>query len=335
MQEQKPQDVLVLYHGNCPDGFGAALAAWKKFGDAATYMPVNYGEPAVSLELVKDRHVYLLDFTYPRNVLILFKACAKSLTIIDHHKTAAEDLRDFPGAIFDMEHSGAMLAWKHFFPAQAAPLLFAYIEDRDLWRWELPNSHAVSLALWALPREFSAWSGAVVSTLSEKGRAMQDYQRALVDQMCKQSFWVILSGHRVPCACASVCFSEVPDELLRRYPDAPFAAYYFDRGDGMRQWGLRSRKGFDVSAVAKEYGGGGHAAAAGFSTPTPPVLLSGPVHRTVKVVGNPADPREFCVTDRDGVVIDCMAVDIRVAAEDLSKAVLHHLDGKKELVELE
>jgi phosphoesterase RecJ-like protein len=31
-----------------------------------------------------------------------------------------------------------------------------------------------------------------------------------------------------------------------------------------RQFGLRSRNGFDVSEVAKKFGGGGHAAAAGF-----------------------------------------------------------------------
>ena len=34
---------VVLYHANCHDGFGGAFAAWKKFGDAADYVPMRYG----------------------------------------------------------------------------------------------------------------------------------------------------------------------------------------------------------------------------------------------------------------------------------------------------
>src|SRR3989338_9515798 len=35
----------ILYHANCPDGFGGAYAAWKKFGDSAEYIPVKHGKP--------------------------------------------------------------------------------------------------------------------------------------------------------------------------------------------------------------------------------------------------------------------------------------------------
>jgi hypothetical protein len=45
--------------------------------------------------------------------------------------------------------------------------------------------------------------------------------------------------------------SEVGEELLKRYPEAPFVAIYFDRGDGKRQWSLRSREDFDVAVVAR------------------------------------------------------------------------------------
>ena len=36
-------NISVLYHADCPDGFGGAYAAWKKFGDTAEYIPVKYG----------------------------------------------------------------------------------------------------------------------------------------------------------------------------------------------------------------------------------------------------------------------------------------------------
>jgi len=54
-------------------------------------------------------------------------------------------------------------------------------------------------------------------------------------------------------------------ETQEQFPEAPFAGYYFDRKDA-RQFGFRSHNGFDVSAVCKRYGGGGHAAAAGFTS---------------------------------------------------------------------
>ena len=41
MKENKP---LVIYHKYCLDGFGAAFAAWKKFGDTVEYLPLAYPE---------------------------------------------------------------------------------------------------------------------------------------------------------------------------------------------------------------------------------------------------------------------------------------------------
>ena len=87
----------------------------------------------------------------------------------------------------------------------------------------------------------------------------------MVEMMADQATVRQVGGHTVPVVNATAYFSEVGEVLCMRFPDAPFTAYYFDRADGKRQWGLRSRGGFDVSEVAKTYGGGGHAAAAGFT----------------------------------------------------------------------
>lgn len=47
---------------------------------------------------------------------------------------------------FDLDRSGAAIAWEHF-NRDAAPDLIRYVEDRDLWRWSLPDSEAVSEAM--------------------------------------------------------------------------------------------------------------------------------------------------------------------------------------------
>ena len=39
MSETSFKNIVIIYHTDCRDGFGAAWAAWKKFGDSATYIP--------------------------------------------------------------------------------------------------------------------------------------------------------------------------------------------------------------------------------------------------------------------------------------------------------
>src|SRR6218665_1401599 len=72
---------LILYHGrNCPDGFGAALAAWLYYGEIHT---VNYLPP------VRGRPVYILDFSFAPAVLRAIDKRAAKLVLLDHHKSAA------------------------------------------------------------------------------------------------------------------------------------------------------------------------------------------------------------------------------------------------------
>lgn len=61
---------------------------------------------------------------------------------------------------FDNNRSGALLAWDHFFPDSPPPQTLLYIQDRDLWKWELPHSKQISNALINvfLPlNNFSVW----------------------------------------------------------------------------------------------------------------------------------------------------------------------------------
>lgn len=265
---------VVLYHAGCYDGFGAAWAAWRKFGEEATYLPVKYGDPFP--DVAWDCDLYIVDFSYPRNVLESraldpsYCINVTDLRVLDHHKTAQADLAGLPFCTFDMNKSGARLAWEYFHGA-SVPELILYIEDRDLWRFALPGSREAAMYLRAEPFDFRRWNDLkwkfgydFDDQVLRDGAAMLRLERQQVDLMCRQFVWIELGGHRVPAANATVFFSEVGDRLCELHPDAPFAAYWMDRGDGKRQWGLRSRGGCDVAAVAKLYGGGGHAAAAGF-----------------------------------------------------------------------
>lgn len=44
-----------------------------------------------------------------------------------------------------------------------------------------------------------------------------------------------------------------------------YGATYYSTKDGSLKWSLRSTGNYDVSAIAKDFGGGGHKNAAGFT----------------------------------------------------------------------
>jgi uncharacterized protein len=59
--------IYTLYHNNCPDGFGSALAAYLKFGDKSEYIGVKHQQDPPEMEAGSE--VYILDFSYPRQVM--------------------------------------------------------------------------------------------------------------------------------------------------------------------------------------------------------------------------------------------------------------------------
>ena len=257
---------FVLYHSGCPDGFGAAWAAWRVLGDSARYVPVRYGD-APPTNLGPSDEVFVVDFSFKRDVLLELKDRVGNLVVLDHHKTAEADLEGLDWCVFDQTHSGAVITWNYFHGEAALPPLLAHIEDRDLWKWELHNSKEISAALYAYEFDFNLWSefSDDVGRLVREGVVIMRLQRKLVAQTASSAVLGRVGGYEVPIVCASQNVSEIGEYLCEHNPGRPFAAIYRDRGD-RRQWSLRSRYGFDVSEVAEKYGGGGHASAAGFET---------------------------------------------------------------------
>lgn len=262
----------VIYHSNCFDGFGAAWVcrkALEKEGPV-TYIPAKYGDAAPD---VHGEYVWIVDFSYPKDVLLKL-AEDNDVTVLDHHKTAQANCEGLPSNIectFDMNRSGAMLAWDHFFPNKTAPQLIQYIQDRDLWIWKLTGSREMSALIASYPRTFAVYDDLCHQLdndawvdLVDQGAAILRFERQKVEEMCSEVKMVDLGDGLIPAVNVPYDFGSLCGEYLNtKYPDAPYAAYYFDRADGDQQWGLRSR-GFDVSDVAKRFGGGGHKQASGF-----------------------------------------------------------------------
>ncbi|PKL74249.1 MAG: hypothetical protein CVV27_21475 [Candidatus Melainabacteria bacterium HGW-Melainabacteria-1] len=251
----------ILYHGGCPDGFGSAYAAWKKFGPEAEYLPVKHGQPLP--ELLDGSEVWIIDFAYARQILIELSQRV-SLKVLDHHRTAQADLLGLDFAEFDMQRSGAMLAWNHFHPDTDVPELLRYVQDQDLWTWALPEAREICTALAIYPFDFETWDALKIETLRAEGAVVLRYKQQLIDQLLSKVDWVEIRGQRVPAVNTPQFASELGNQLCLKYPDAPFSACYSDH-EGRRKFSLRSIGDNDVAAVAAHFGGGGHRNASGFA----------------------------------------------------------------------
>lgn len=282
LQENIPEiskRIICIYHHPCVDGFAAAwsMRYWMPKAEIE-FMPMKYGMPAPD---VKDRIVYVLDFSFDRETTAKMLAEAAVFIMLDHHKSAMENLVGLDdtrrGRInLDMNHSGAALAWDFFSHGIRRPPLIDHIEDRDLWRFKLPGTREINAALFSYPYDFEVWDQLMsvdVERLREEGVAIERKHFKDIDELVTASMrWMRIGGEVVPVANVPYTMSsDACRTLLKRRP-APFSACYQDQVQG-RVFSLRSEDdGADVSFIASLYEhdgsrGGGHHHAAGFTMP--------------------------------------------------------------------
>ena len=263
----------VIYHKNCFDGFGGAWAAHFSLPDAL-YIPLAYNDEFP--ELGDSERLYIIDFSFDRDVMLELHETygAENVLLLDHHATAQENLAGLPNCHIDLTRSGAVMSWQHFNHGAPLPLLMEYVEDRDLWKWKLPNSRAVNayIGSWFDDRTFRRWDALEreVSTdfdrVVAEGEAILRANRQLVEQACNYAHTVTIDGYDVPAVHSAVLQSEIGERLKERFPKAPFVAIYMKERKRTR-WSLRSQEGgHNVAKTAQRLGGGGHPAAAGFIT---------------------------------------------------------------------
>ena len=299
MSERK---TMCIYHGNCADGFGGAWVVRKALGEQVEFVAGVHGQEPPD---VTDKDVIIVDFSYKYEVMARLSWKANSIIILDHHKSAAEDLGKFPpfhagvrvdgrhpdGSValgwesahismnsqnspaiaccFDMNRSGAMLAWDHFFPGQEPPMLLRHIEDRDLWLFQLDGTREIQANLFSYPYDFEVWDTLMatdVQSLRSDGAAIErKHQKDVAELVAVTKRRLVIGGHDVPVASLPYTLTSDAGHLMAL--GEPFAACYWDTPDG-RVFSLRSTDdGMDVSEIAKQYGGGGHRNASGFRVP--------------------------------------------------------------------
>ncbi len=266
---------LVIFHGGCPDGLVSAWQVWRRYFDRADYYPGRYGDPPPSCT---DRLVYIVDFSYPPEQLNKMADEATRIIVFDHHETAVNRFADWRERhdvelYFDLSHAGCKLT-ADYFAGGTNNWIVDYAEDRDLWKFELPNSREVNavIATTILGKEpleaFKALEDLrpqPMKNVVSQGKGALAQIETFIRQLKFAAVRMNFAGHdNIPVV--NMAMPMVSDVLNVLNQDALFAAAY-TLEKGRAKFSLRSTKSahFNVAQLAEKFGGGGHPEAAGFN----------------------------------------------------------------------
>lgn len=265
------KDIVVIYHGECKDGFGGAWAAWMKLGDKAEYIGVKHGNTIPEGLIGKD--IYFIDFAYKPELMKGIIDANKRVVVIDHHVTAKDAAAMAHESLYKMENSGSVLAWEYFHDNKPTPRLLLYIEDNDLWKFEISKSREIFMYLQTVEWDFKEWKRLATriekaetrKNIIDKGSSILSFEKNIVDALVRNSSELVeFEGYKIYAVNSPIAASDIGHILSEKQP--PMAIIWSER-DHKVIVSMRSDGSVDVAKLAEKYGGGGHKAAAGFSFP--------------------------------------------------------------------
>lgn len=275
--------MLIVSHKDCFDGLVSSFIARNALIEEhpdLRIVPMYYSNPVALPEYTPGETIYVLDFSFSGHHLVNYFKDAAKVVVIDHHGDAIDEILEYfqtnelPAnveLILDTAHSGAGLTWNYFHPARTPPKWVMHAQDYDLYQFKDPGTRAYMQCLGLIEQTIEGFGEFIqqdyLSILSN-GQILLRKQQAMIDHHLKSDVSIIVwEGYTIPCVNVPRYITSAVGEALCK--DHPFAMMYFDRGDGVRHFSLRSKKGgVDVSALAKRYGGKGHPSAAGFDVQT-------------------------------------------------------------------
>ena len=195
-----------------------------------------------------------------------------------------------------------MLAWEYFHPGEEIPQFIRHIDDYDRWQFKIEGTKAFNKALWSYaPWSFKQWQQhffwpdslepdyyPVEKAIAEGDAILRAHEQnvqavvkgaarkcsivpAVIDSVVSYKapwVWWHDEEHGDTCGanglaanCPPHLHSDVGHELANQ--SGTFGLLWCIDKDNRCKCSLRSNGGYDVSAIAKAFGGGGHRNAAG------------------------------------------------------------------------
>lgn len=269
-----PDEIDTLFYHrdrdrDCRDGSTSMWSAWKRLGSRARYIPFGYDDPLPDL---RGRKVAFTDIHVQRPKAIQIHRDAEAVIFLDHHTTGEEWMGGLPNVLIDQSHSGAWLAWKFFHPDEEVPTLVRYVQDQDLWQWQLPNSRFYFSALELFPHTIDGLEEASKQDFAEmvtRGHTVTQHIAKIAEQVARTSLTINWHGHKTVVVNSAIFPGEIAD-LIAKSTGTPIVFVWYLNKDGKIKVSLRSHGAnpVNVKNIAKQYpNGGGHDYAAGFTYP--------------------------------------------------------------------
>lgn len=292
----------IIYHRCCPDGVSGLWCAHHYNKNDFEQISMKAGvDPEFD---TTDKKLIFIDVCPSFNYLLVHTKLAKSITILDHHKSSLDmyiknkdvlDTIDNLKIIFDMNKSGAQMAWDFFFDDKERPWFINYVGDRDLWKWELPSSREIASAFefnnYFMDEDLSKldilnnYVESDINELIKIGLVINEYQQRLISNEVKYSTEATLKvndtvykvriGHIIG-GMVSDLGNKLANEPLST-GELPDFGVVWNYNIDTQTWyvSLRGHNNSpDLSAIAKHFGGGGHVKASGFRIESPDTLTS-------------------------------------------------------------
>ena len=271
------KNILCLYHGDA-DGEASAAVVRHKLGPEVYLHRINYGDPTPWPLINEADQVVIVDFSLPPQEM-LETADSSQLTWIDHHQSAIQEMEEISSAwpgIRDTSEAACVLTWKYYFPDQPVPRAVILIGDRDIWRWEEPETGAFNEGLYhrdSRPEHDDLWKPLLENDqdlLHEIIREGEILYQARLEKIKRQvdayGYEVQFEGFR------SLAINVRGNgDLGSRIRELGYEIGYC-YVDVLQEEGLMTKvtlfsDQIDVSKLAQKFGGGGHPGASGFQFP--------------------------------------------------------------------
>ncbi len=267
--------VLCLYHKNCLDGRGSAAVVARRERDAE-FVAMQYGNRRPPM---LGRKVYIVDFCLSLEEMRATRAEAEEVIWIDHHASQLPVHQALGWGTLDTTECGTSLTWKVLFGDQPPPPVVAYIKDKDLWQWQLPDSRAIAAGLELSFRK-DDFAGLLEVDLAEMARIGRPALEELAKRVAKivQGGIVVqdpygLVGVRALAVNCNKDLSEVGAHICLPQTEGglgyDLGIMYYQKQPNSWVHSLRSGGRVDCAVIASARGGGGHPSSACYVTREP------------------------------------------------------------------
>jgi oligoribonuclease NrnB/cAMP/cGMP phosphodiesterase (DHH superfamily) len=295
---------IIIYHKSCPDGIASAWIV-KQYNPNAIIISSDAGSEPILNTNLKNKRIIFVDVC-PNNLYYLIKLSKETeyIMVIDHHISLQKQLNNIKlpnniNIIFDIKNCACILTWEYFTNNKTnilphntllidnIPWFLKYIEDRDLWKLEMPNSQEVSLGLLegnyitieGLTRLYHTEYDMIYNKILEQGKIEIIIKEKLINNQIKYNsipckfkvlnkeylIWFFESNDNLRSDVGNkLLFTKITKNNINKFPDFVVSWRYSFINDQF-WFSLRSHnESVNVANIAQIFKGGGHRNAAGF-----------------------------------------------------------------------